>query len=114
MLGIALYRAGHALEAIPALERAVELKKAGRRKDCYCEYFNLALAYRQVGDLYRSTLYYAAGVRWVEQHAPANTEFRRMRAYTAAQLGITDAAQAGTRPQAETESKTQDRRPSNP
>jgi tetratricopeptide (TPR) repeat protein len=114
MLGITLYRAGHPLDAIPALERAVHLKAVQRGAHFAWEYFHLALAYRQLGDLYRSTLYYAAGVRWVEQHAPANTEFRRMRAYTAAQLGITDAAQAGTRPQAETESKAQDSRPSNP
>jgi tetratricopeptide (TPR) repeat protein len=110
VLGIALYRAGHALEAIPALERAAQLKT----ENFAFNYFYRALAYRQLGDLYRSTLYYAAGVRWVEQHAPANTEYRRMRAYTAAQLGITDAAQAGTRPQAETEPKTQGGRPSNP
>jgi cytochrome c-type biogenesis protein CcmH/NrfG len=115
MLGITLYRAGHALDAIPALERALYLKAVQQNHDFLAwEYFYLALAYRQLGDLYRSTLYYAAGVRWVEQHAPANTEFRRMRAYAAAQLGITDAAHAGTQPQAETESKTQDSRPSNP
>ena len=88
MLGIAHYRAGHTLEAIPALEREVQLNR--NPYGVAWAYFHLALAYRQLGDLYRSTLYYAAGVRWVEQHAREDTEFRRMRAYTAAQLGLPD------------------------
>jgi tetratricopeptide (TPR) repeat protein len=85
--GIALYQAGRVLEAIPALERGAQIKKG---EFCDVEYFHLALAYRQLGDLYRSTLYYVAGVRSLEQHGQWSGDFFRLRADTAAQIGITD------------------------
>jgi serine/threonine protein kinase/tetratricopeptide (TPR) repeat protein len=90
MLGMAHYYAGHALDAIPALERAAQIDERGSQSAW--EWFHLALAHRQLGDLYRSTLYYAAGVRCVEEHAPADPRFRRLRAYAAAQLGMTGGA----------------------
>jgi tetratricopeptide (TPR) repeat protein len=113
MLGMAQYHAGRALDAIPALERAARDKLWGERRAAW-QWFYLALAHRQLGDLYRSTLYYAAAVRWVEEHAPADAELRRLRSYAAAQLGITGGAGPAARPQPDSGPPTKDGRPINP
>jgi tetratricopeptide (TPR) repeat protein len=86
VLGLAYYHAGRCLEAIPALERAARIKGSG--DDVACEWFFLAMAHRQLGDLYRSALYYAAAAQWMDKYAPRERGLRRLRAEAAELLGI--------------------------
>jgi tetratricopeptide (TPR) repeat protein len=89
LLGIAYYRVGRCPEAVPALERAARMKGGGT--DVAYEWFYLAMAHRQLGDPYRSALYYLAAVRWMNTHKPRFLDLSRLRAEAAEVLGIKDA-----------------------
>jgi tetratricopeptide (TPR) repeat protein len=83
-LGAAEYRAGNVPGAVAALEQSMRLGNGGDSFD----WFFLAMAHRQLGDLPRSFLYYLAAVRWMDTTGPHDDELRRFRSEAAELLGI--------------------------
>ncbi len=74
VLGIARYRAGEAKAAVPPLETAERLHKAG---DGTTRFF-LALAHAQLGDNVQARKWYDRAVEWTRKNAPNDQELRRL------------------------------------
>jgi serine/threonine protein kinase/tetratricopeptide (TPR) repeat protein len=88
-LGIAHYRAGNFKDAIPAIERAIQLRKA---TEC-TEAFFLAMAYWQRGDggdREKARQWYDRGVSWMEKYKLQTDDLHRYCAEAAELLGVKD------------------------
>jgi tetratricopeptide (TPR) repeat protein len=90
-LGIAYYQSGRYAEAIPVLERGDRIWDGGGY--VAWGWFYQAMAYRQLGDLYRSTLYYLAAVRSMRSAGTHHAfQLGRLRAEASEVLGLTPTA----------------------
>src|SRR5262249_31945811 len=74
-LGVAHYRAGNWNAAIEALNKSCELRKGGDAFDWFC----LAMAHEQTGNLDEGRKWYERAVKWMLKNAPQNAELRRFR-----------------------------------
>jgi non-specific serine/threonine protein kinase/serine/threonine-protein kinase len=86
-LGAALYRAGAFREAIPPLEKAMELKGGGG--NCY-DWFFLAMAHWKLGNRDRAREWFQQAVRFMEKNnlRHPEPELQRVRSEASAVLGI--------------------------
>jgi tetratricopeptide (TPR) repeat protein len=87
-LGVALYRAGAAKEAVRPLRRSVEMTSGGGVES----WFFLAMALGKAGDKDQARPWYDKAVGWTEKSRPKDPGLRRLRAEAAAVLGLSDAA----------------------
>jgi WD40 repeat protein/tetratricopeptide (TPR) repeat protein len=84
-LGAAQYRAGNPRAATAALEQVIQLGG----DDGFADFF-LALAHADLGDAALARKRFEGGVRWMNQNRPWDEPLRRVRAETAARLGLRD------------------------
>jgi serine/threonine protein kinase/tetratricopeptide (TPR) repeat protein len=82
-LGAALCRAGNPQEALPALEKAVQLRKETEGTDL----FLLAIIHHQLDQPKKAHERYDQGTAWTEQHRAESLELRQLRGEAAALLG---------------------------
>src|SRR5262249_12513834 len=75
-LGISQYRAGDWKACIDAMNKSIELGKAG---DSY-DWFFLAMAKWKLGDKEAARKHYDQAVRWMDRNQPKNEELARFRA----------------------------------
>jgi serine/threonine protein kinase/tetratricopeptide (TPR) repeat protein len=83
-LGAAHYRARNWKEAVPALEKSIQLRGGG---DSY-DWFFLAMANWQLGDKEKAHQYYDRAVQWMDKNMPTRKELGRFRAEAAELLRI--------------------------
>jgi serine/threonine-protein kinase len=82
MQGAALYRSGKLDDAISTLRQASELRTSGHGMD----WFFLAMALWQKGELETARDYYDKGVRWMDENMSGNVELKAIQSEVAAQL----------------------------
>jgi tetratricopeptide (TPR) repeat protein len=107
-LGAGLYRAGDSKAAIAALEKCVELRRAGgglrsglhnqrclldewmelRRGGDAFDWFFLSMAHRQLGNTEQAADYFQKAVQWMDKNNRQDKELRRFRAEAAKLLGV--------------------------
>jgi serine/threonine protein kinase/tetratricopeptide (TPR) repeat protein len=87
-LGIALYRAGSAKEAIQPLRRSVEMTSGGAVEI----WFFLAMALSRTGDEDQARIWYDKATDWTAKKRPKDPELLRLRTEAAALLGLSDAS----------------------
>jgi tetratricopeptide (TPR) repeat protein len=83
-LGVALYRAEAAKEAVQPLSRSVEMNSGGAVKI----WFFLAMALSRAGDRDQARLWYDKATGWMEKNGPKDPRLLRLRAEAAALLGV--------------------------
>jgi superkiller protein 3 len=83
-LGVAHYRAGDWKAAIDALEKAVEVRKAGHSED----WFFLAMAHWRLGNKDEARACYDRAVQWMDKNQRKNEGLRRFRAEAAELLEL--------------------------
>jgi tetratricopeptide (TPR) repeat protein len=81
-LGAARYRAGNAEGAISALERSLREKGGANGWN----WFYLALARHQLGDLSRARAEFTRGADWFDEHRPKDAELNRLRSESEAAM----------------------------
>lgn len=84
-LGVVHYRAGDWPAANDALERAMSLRSGGDSFD----WFVLAMAYHQQGEIIDSRFWYDSAVEWMATHKPKDEELVRFHAEARSLLGRT-------------------------
>jgi serine/threonine protein kinase/tetratricopeptide (TPR) repeat protein len=87
VLGVALYRAGAANEAIQPLRQSVEMTTGGG----VSTWFFLAMALARAGDKHQARQWYDRATGWVEKHSPKDPGMLHLRAEAAALIGNADA-----------------------
>jgi eukaryotic-like serine/threonine-protein kinase len=91
-LGVAYYRAGQMKEALAALERSLELAKAGEKPDdshYVCEdWFFLAMVNARLDRKDEGRKWFDQAVKWMEKNEPKNEELCRFRAEAAGVLEL--------------------------
>jgi serine/threonine protein kinase/Tfp pilus assembly protein PilF len=92
-LGVALYRDGQFKEAIAALTKAVELGKGNS-----FDWFFLAMAYRQLGELTKAWECYDKAIDWMEKHQPKSQDLLRFRSEAEEVLRPADGSRKQTNP----------------
>jgi serine/threonine protein kinase/tetratricopeptide (TPR) repeat protein len=85
-LGTAHYRGENWKEAIAALERSMELRKAGNSHD----WFFLAMAHWKLGEKEKARTWFDRAVQWMDKNQPRNEELSRFRKEAADLLGISE------------------------
>jgi serine/threonine protein kinase/tetratricopeptide (TPR) repeat protein len=85
-LGVALYRAGAAKEAIPPLKRSVEMTSGGGVRT----WFFLAMALGKAGETDQARPWWDKATDWMAKKCPKDPGLLRLRAETAALLGLKD------------------------
>jgi tetratricopeptide (TPR) repeat protein len=85
-LGVARYRAGDWKAAAAALERSMELRNGGDGND----WFFLAMARWQLGEMDRAREWYGRAVQWMDKNQPNDEELRRFRAEARDLLGLNE------------------------
>src|SRR5205085_6368163 len=74
-LGAAQYRAGDWKAAITALEKSLELRKGGDAT----EWFFLAMAHWQLGEIEEARKWYDRAIAWMDKNNPKDEELRCFR-----------------------------------
>jgi tetratricopeptide (TPR) repeat protein len=69
VLGVALYRAGNASDAVAALAKSAQL----RGGDCY-DYFFLAMCHSKLGEQDQARRWYDEAERWIDKHQPPKSK----------------------------------------
>ena len=84
-LGVAHFRAGNWTEAIPQLQKSIELSQDGLPYNC----FFLAMAHWQLGEKNPAREWYDKAVRWMDANQPKDEQLLRFRAESTELLGLT-------------------------
>jgi tetratricopeptide (TPR) repeat protein len=85
-LGVALYRAGAANDAVAALGKSIDLKSGGD----VTTWFFLALAYGQSGDRGQARSWHTKATEWSVKKRPKDPALLRLCAEAAVLLGLND------------------------
>ena len=85
-LGAAHYRAAAWTEAVPELEKSMELRKGGDSND----WFFLAMAHWKLGQKEKAREWYNRAIEWMDKNQPKNEELRRFRTEAAELLGLNE------------------------
>jgi tetratricopeptide (TPR) repeat protein len=84
-LGIARYRRGNWRGAVEALDKSIQLNREGGQAP---DFFFLAMAHWQLGDMAKARQWLDRGVAWINEHGSQEQELRRLWAEAAALLGV--------------------------